>query len=248
MPYYRQHGQILHSHTRSRPSASSSNGQHSTTTTAHADDIHMSACKFASSILCRFTVSLFLFAIALFLFQLSINNNSDKKEGSNVTAVILLTISIASFIRTCQTLRRYLILMQTRRRLIQRLRERQQAYDLVLAANANANSDLILGDNTDLPSYKELFPSHPNISTLDNDPSSALPPPSYDDFVKTLSTRQTTTTTTRVSLPLASLRSHGLSISSTNPSNQPQTSPTRCIWITDRTRQPVCIRGTVTYV
>jgi len=122
MPYYRQNGQVFHAHTRSRPSASSSNGQHTTataTTTTHADDIHMSACKFASSILCRFTVSLFLFAIALFLFHLSINNVSDKKEGSNVTAVILLTISIASFIRTCQTLRRYLILMQTRRRLIQ---------------------------------------------------------------------------------------------------------------------------------
>lgn len=107
---------------------------------------------------------------------------------------------------------------------------------------------LILGDNIDLPSYKELFPSRPDISTLDNDPSSTLPPPSYDDFVKTLNTRPTTTTATTTSsnFPLTSLRSHALS--SSQSLNQTQTSPTRCIWITDRTRQPVCIRGTVTYV
>jgi hypothetical protein len=120
MPYYRQHGQLLHSHPRSRPS-SSSNGQHNTTTTTTTTQttVHMSACKFASSILCRFTFSLFLFAIALFLFQLSINNVSNKKEGSNIIAAILLTIAIVSFLRTCQTLRRYLTIMQTRRRLIQ---------------------------------------------------------------------------------------------------------------------------------
>ena len=81
--------------------------------------VHMSACKFASSILCRFTFSLFLFAIALFLFQLSFNNASNKKEGSNIIAAILLTIAIVSFLRTCQTLRRYLTIMHTRRRLIQ---------------------------------------------------------------------------------------------------------------------------------
>ena len=119
MPYYRQHGQFLHSHARSRPSTAS-NGQHNTTaTTTTQTTVHMSACKFASSILCRFTFSLFLFAIALFLFQLSINNVSNKKEGSNIIAVILLTIAIVSFLRTCQTLRRYLTIMQTRRRLIQ---------------------------------------------------------------------------------------------------------------------------------
>ncbi len=102
---------------------------------------------------------------------------------------------------------------------------------------------LIFGDNIDLPSYKELFPSHPDISTIGNDPSSTLPPPSYDDFVKTLATRQTTTT-----LPLSSLRPHALSLPTTSLANQSQTSPTRCIWITDRTRRPVYIRGTVTYV
>jgi hypothetical protein len=119
MPYYRQHGQFLHSHPRSRPS-SLSNGQHNTTTTTTTQTtVHMSACKFASSILCRFTFSLFLFAIALFLFQLSINNMPNKKEGSNIIAAILLTIAIVSFLRTCQTLRRYLTIMQTRRRLIQ---------------------------------------------------------------------------------------------------------------------------------
>jgi hypothetical protein len=103
-----------------------------------------------------------------------------------------------------------------------------------------------MGDNIDLPTYKELFPSHPDISIIGNDPSSTLPPPSYDDFVKTLSIRQATTT-----LPLSSLRPHALSLPTTSLSTssaQSQTSPTRCIWITDRTRRPVCIRGTVTYV
>ena len=118
MPYYRQHGQLFHPHTRPRPSSSSSsNGQNNTTTTTV---VPMSGCKFASSILCRFTFSLFLFIIALFLFQLSIDNaSSNQKEGSNIIAAILLTIAIVSFIRTCQTLRRYYMIMHTRRRLIQ---------------------------------------------------------------------------------------------------------------------------------
>ena len=121
MPYYRQHGQLIHSHPRARPIPSSSTGHHSGNagTTATSTAVHMSACKFASSILCRFTFSLFLFAIALFLFQLSISNVSNKKEGSNIIAAILLTIAIVSFLRTCQTLRRYLTIMHTRRRLIQ---------------------------------------------------------------------------------------------------------------------------------
>lgn len=88
--------------------------------------------------------------------------------------------------------------------------------------------------NTDLPSYKELFPSHLNISNNGND--SSLPPPSYDDYVKTLVIRP----------PISSLHSHALPLS--NISSQSQTNSTRCIWITDRTRRPVCIRGTVTYV
>ncbi|CAF3340380.1 unnamed protein product [Rotaria socialis] len=241
MPYYRQQGQLFHSHTRNRPT-SSSNGQHHTTA-AHTT-IHMSACKFASSILCRFTFSLFLFAIALFLFQLSINNVSNKKKGSNIIAAILLTIAIVSFLRTFQTLRRYLTIMQTRRRLVQRLRERQEAYDLTLAMNADIHSDLVMGDHADLPSYKELFPSHHNISIIGTDPSTSLPPPSYEDFVKTLGTRQSTT-----SLPISSL--HPISLPTTNistSSTQSQTSPTRCIWITHRTQRPAFIRGTVTYV
>lgn len=119
MPYYRQHGQLFHAHTRTRPLSSASGQQSTTSSTTSHTTVHMSACRFASSILCRFTFSLFLFAIALFLFQLSINNASNKKEGSNIIAAILLTIAIVSFLRTCQTLRRYLTIMQTRRRLIQ---------------------------------------------------------------------------------------------------------------------------------
>lgn len=105
---------------------------------------------------------------------------------------------------------------------------------------------LILGDNTDLPSYKELFPSHPDISIVGNDQSSSLPPPSYDDFVKTRGVRQSTTT-----LPILQLTSPTISIPTTNvstPSAQSQTSPSRCIWITHRAQQPAFIRGTVTYV
>jgi hypothetical protein len=108
-----------------------------------------------------------------------------------------------------------------------------------------SNSSLIIGDNMDLPSYKELFPSHPDITSMGTDPSSTLPPPSYDDFVKTLLVRQQPTT-----LPLSSLRPHALSLPTTSlaTSIPSQASPSRCIWITDRTRRPVCIRGTVTYV
>jgi hypothetical protein len=121
MPYYRQNGQFFHSHPRTRPSLSSNGHPHTTTatTTTTQTTVHMSACRFVSSILCRLTFSLFLFAIALFLFQLSIHNVSNKKEGSNIIAAILLTIAIVSFLRTCQTIRRYLTIMQTRRRLIQ---------------------------------------------------------------------------------------------------------------------------------
>lgn len=243
MPYYRQ-PESVHSHLRSR-SSTGHNGNNA--------PVHMSACKFASSILCRFTFSLFLFAIALFLFQLSFSNLSNKKEGSNIIAAILLTIAIVSFLRTCQTLRRYLTIMHTRRRLIQRLRERQQAYDLTLASNSDSGAapELIIGGNTDLPSYKELFPSHPDISHPNTDPSSTLPPPSYDDFVKTLLVRQpTSSATTTTTLPLSALRPHALSLPTTSLSTTGTTtnSPSRCIWITDRTRRPVCIRGTVTYV
>ncbi|CAF1044284.1 unnamed protein product [Adineta ricciae] len=243
MPYYRQHGQLLHSHPRSRPSASSNGQNHSTTQTP----IHMSTCKFASNILCRFIFSLFLFAIAFVLFHLSINNMPNKKEGSNVIAAILLTVAIVSFLRTCQTLRRYLTIMQTRRRLVQRLRERQQAYDLALAAGTDPNSALIIGDDTDLPLYKELFPSHPNISTTGNDPSSTLLPPSYDDFVKTLDVRPPLTI-----LPLTSVRPHSLSLPTSSLStatSQSQTNPTQCTWITDQqTRGTARISGNLTYV
>jgi hypothetical protein len=99
---------------------------------------------------------------------------------------------------------------------------------------------LIRNVNIDLPSYKELFPSHPDISNNGNDlsssSSSSLPPPSYDDYVKTLV----------IHPPISSLHSHTLPLS--NISSQSQTNSTRCIWITDRTRRPVRIRGTVTYV
>jgi hypothetical protein len=71
-----------------------------------------------------------------------------------------------------------------------------------------------------LPSYRELFPSHPNLSTTDNESL-----PSYDDYIKTLVIHHHSTS----SLPRSSL-------------------PTQCIWITDRIQRPLCIRGTVTYV
>ena len=83
---------------------------------------------------------------------------------------------------------------------------------------------LIRDINTDLPSYKELFPSQLDISNSRNDP------PSYDDFIKRLIIRHPTT-----SRPQAS------------PS-QSHTNPTRCLWITDNIRGPLCLRGTVTYV
>jgi hypothetical protein len=100
-------------------------------------------------------------------------------------------------------------------------------------------SSLVTSGNTDLPLYKELFPSHLNINNSDNDP------PSYDDFVKTRVIRHSATT-----LPLPLSRSHALSLPNTSLSStaQSQSNSPQCIWTTDRTRRPVCIRGTVTYV
>ena len=123
MPYYRQHGQLFQSHSRARPS--SSNGQNHTTST-----IQMNRCKFASNIICRFIFSLFLLTIALFLFRISIENASNQKEGSNIIAAILLTIAIVSFIRTCQKVRRYCIIVDTRRRLIQVRKEKRYIFSL----------------------------------------------------------------------------------------------------------------------
>lgn len=85
---------------------------------------------------------------------------------------------------------------------------------------------LIRNNQTDLPSYKELFPSHLDLTHTTNEPL-----PSYDDCLQTLVIPHSTT-----SLPVSTL------------SSQSSTDPPRCIWITDRTRRPLCIRGTVTYV
>ena len=119
MPYYRQHGQPIY--TRSRPSASStsSSNAQSTTTTTTPVPAPMSCCQFASSILCRFIFSLFLLIIALFIFDMSIDNDSNRKQGSTVVAGILLIVALISCLRTCQTLRNYYFIMCTRRRLIQ---------------------------------------------------------------------------------------------------------------------------------
>ena len=105
MPYYRQHGPLFGSVP--RPSV------------PNDATVPISGCKFVSSILCRFTFSLFLLIIALCLFELSIDDESNKNRGSAVIAMILLTVAIISILRTCQTLRRYYIIMNTRRRLIQ---------------------------------------------------------------------------------------------------------------------------------
>jgi len=115
MPYYRQHGQLFHTHSRPRPSSTSNGQNNSTTTTINSLNGYQIAC----SILCRFGFSLFLFVIALFLFRLSIDNTTNQKEGSPIIAAILLTIAIISFIRTYQKLRQYFIIMETRRRIIQ---------------------------------------------------------------------------------------------------------------------------------
>jgi hypothetical protein len=115
MPYYRQHGQLFHSHSRARPSSTLNGQNNSTTTTINPLNGYQIAC----SILCRFAFSLFLFVIALFLFRLSMDNTANQREGSPIIAVILLTIAIISFIRTYQKLRQYFIIMDTRRRIIQ---------------------------------------------------------------------------------------------------------------------------------
>ncbi len=116
MPYYRQHGQLFNSH--ARPRSTSTNEQSNTTITTTTNSGN--SCKFACSILCRCTFSLFLLIIGLCLLRISIMNDAyDHKEGSPIIAVILLTISIVSLIRTCQKLRHYFIILDTRRRLVQ---------------------------------------------------------------------------------------------------------------------------------
>lgn len=130
MPYYRQHARMLHIPPRSRTlstplqNGQDNNNNHSarntlTTNIQSSANLRISACKFISSILCRWLFSLFLFAIAVFLFQLSLNDRSNKKEGSNIVAAILCTVAVVSFLRTCQALRSYLTIISTRRRLIQ---------------------------------------------------------------------------------------------------------------------------------
>lgn len=104
MPYYRQHGQFYHS--RSRPSTSSAEP--------------LSSCTFGSNIVCRFVFSFLLLLIAFFIFELSIDNPTNQREGTMIIAIILLIIAFVSFVRTVQTLRRYDLMMKTRRRWIDR--------------------------------------------------------------------------------------------------------------------------------
>jgi hypothetical protein len=113
MPYYRQHGQLFHSHSRTRPS-SITNGQNNPTT-----PVQLNNCQIASNILCRFAFSVFLLIMAIFLLKLSIDTTTNQNEGSPIIATILLIIAIVSFIRTYQKLRQYYIIMGTRHRLIQ---------------------------------------------------------------------------------------------------------------------------------
>ncbi len=90
---------------------------------------------------------------------------------------------------------------------------------------------LVTSGITNLPSYKELFPSHRDIS--DNSDGSL---PSYHDFVKRLAIHHPATT-----FPVSSLDSSALTT--------PSTFPSRCIWITDQIQRPVCVpSSTVTYL
>ena len=100
MAYYRQHGRFYHS--RSRPSASSAQP--------------ISSGKFGSHIVCRLVFSLVLLLLALFIFELSIDTSTNQREGTMIIAIILLIVAFVSFVRTVQTLRRYDLMMKTRRR------------------------------------------------------------------------------------------------------------------------------------
>lgn len=120
MPYYGQRNRSFQSYSRARLAQALNGQNNSATTTATGTTISpLNGCQIACSILCRFAFSLFLLIIALFLFLLSINNATNKKEGSPIIASILLTVAIISFVRTYQKLRQYYIIMDTRRRLIQ---------------------------------------------------------------------------------------------------------------------------------
>lgn len=116
MPYYRQHGQLFLSHSRTRPSTSNGQNNPSSPTTPTTS---INNYRITSNILCCFIFSIFLLIIGLFLFYISVYNAPHQNEGSPIIAIILLTIAIISFIRTCQKVRQYYIIINTRRQLIQ---------------------------------------------------------------------------------------------------------------------------------
>jgi hypothetical protein len=124
MPYYGQHRQLFHSHSRTQPSSSStSNGQNNITTTTPLNSYQIVSCIF-----CRFTFSLFSLIIGLFLFYVSIYDAPYKREGAPIMSIILLTVAIVSFIRTFQKLRQYYIIMDTRRQLRQVKEEKKTIF------------------------------------------------------------------------------------------------------------------------
>ncbi len=117
MPYYRQHNRCFHSHarTRTRPSSSPLNGQNNPTS-----PVQINCCKFVFYILlCGFTSCLVLFTIALPLIRISISNGSYQRDASTITAFFVLAIAIILCKRSCGRLKRYLLIINTRRQLRQ---------------------------------------------------------------------------------------------------------------------------------
>lgn len=117
LPYYRRPTHAISSRSRTSASGSSVSSVHGQTV-AFESDWSYSGCKFLSKIICRFSFSCFLLLIALFLFGSSGAAKNDH-EGGKIVAIILLTVGLALILRTCQTCRRYCIIMRTRRRFLE---------------------------------------------------------------------------------------------------------------------------------
>jgi hypothetical protein len=118
MPSYRQHDQWYAARSRvSSSSLSVSSVPVQEETSSTRSTVSITCCTFASNVVCRIVYSSVMI-IGLLIFVLSIDHQSNPKEGP-VLAGILLIMAILTLLRACRTLRRYKTIIRTRRESIQ---------------------------------------------------------------------------------------------------------------------------------
>jgi hypothetical protein len=110
--HYREPGTLLTG--RSRPSGNAASSFHNN---SHPNGrTSVKHCQLAVQILCRLIVSVLLLIIALFIFEPSGSSEWNERSGPTIFGSIVFIVAIVSFLRTCQSLRRYCTLMNARRR------------------------------------------------------------------------------------------------------------------------------------